>query len=189
MSTTAATGAEWIEVRIGDLDQMFNMMDPSPFHDRDLAPDAEKFIVGWARELPPDAPLRLRVRLDRAPSDPAAAEDLLRRAVDQHFRRRAVSSRWELRQLLRVGRRHLIVGVFGLAISLAASELMTMWAGDSPLGQLFANSLLIGGWVAMWRPLEIFLYDWWPIRADARLFDRLSAIPVTVVVGSAGEQR
>ena len=81
MSATAAPGTEWIEVRIGDLDQMFNMIDPSPFHDRDLAPDAEKFIVGWARELPLDAPLHLRVRLDRAPGTPAAAEDLLRRAV------------------------------------------------------------------------------------------------------------
>ena len=28
----------------------------------------------------------------------------------------------------------------------------------------------------MWRPLEIFLYDWWPIRAEGRLFDRLAAI-------------
>jgi hypothetical protein len=32
----------------------------------------------------------------------------------------------------------------------------------------------------MWRPLEVFLYDWWPIRAEARLFDRLSAMPVRI---------
>ena len=32
----------------------------------------------------------------------------------------------------------------------------------------------------MWRPLEIFLYDWWPIRAEARLFDRLSVMPVRI---------
>jgi hypothetical protein len=32
----------------------------------------------------------------------------------------------------------------------------------------------------MWRPLEIFLYDWWPIRAEARLYDRLSAMPVRI---------
>jgi hypothetical protein len=30
----------------------------------------------------------------------------------------------------------------------------------------------------MWRPLEVFLYDWWPIRADIRLFDRLANMPV-----------
>jgi hypothetical protein len=46
------------------------------------------------------------------------------------------------------------------------------------------ESLLIGGWVAMWRPLEVFLYDWWPIRAEARLFDRLSAMTVRVVQSS-----
>src|SRR6185436_19737102 len=36
------------------------------------------------------------------------------------------------------------------------------------------------GWVAMWRPLEVFLYDWWPIRADARLLQRLSTMPVRI---------
>jgi hypothetical protein len=32
----------------------------------------------------------------------------------------------------------------------------------------------------MWRPLEAFLYDWWPIRADARVFDRLAIMPVRI---------
>ena len=35
--------------------------------------------------------------------------------------------------------------------------------------------------MATWRPLEIFLYDWRPIRAEARLSDRLSAMPVRIV--------
>jgi hypothetical protein len=28
--------------------------------------------------------------------------------------------------------------------------------------------------------LEVFLYDWWPIRAEANLFDRLAAMPVQI---------
>jgi hypothetical protein len=32
----------------------------------------------------------------------------------------------------------------------------------------------------MWRPMEIFLYDWWPILAAAKLFDRLSSMPVGI---------
>jgi hypothetical protein len=32
----------------------------------------------------------------------------------------------------------------------------------------------------MWRPLEVFLYDWWPIRNEARLSDRLAAMPVRI---------
>ena len=45
---------------------------------------------------------------------------------------------------------------------------------------LIRESMAIGGWVAMWRPLEIFLYDWWPILAERKLFDRLSAAPVRI---------
>jgi hypothetical protein len=33
----------------------------------------------------------------------------------------------------------------------------------------------------MWRPLEIFLYDWWPILGQQRLYDRLSRIAVRIV--------
>ena len=32
----------------------------------------------------------------------------------------------------------------------------------------------------MWRPLEVFLYDWWPILGEARLLDRLSRMPVRI---------
>jgi hypothetical protein len=47
------------------------------------------------------------------------------------------------------------------------------------------ESLLIGGWVAMWRPMEIFLYDWWVIRGERRVYDRLSRMNVRVVCTGA----
>jgi hypothetical protein len=50
----------------------------------------------------------------------------------------------------------------------------------SRIGEILRESLTIGGWVSMWRPLEVFLYDWWPIRNEARLSDRLAAMPVRV---------
>ena len=34
-----------IEVKLTELNQLFNSMDPSPFHERDLDHDAEEFIV------------------------------------------------------------------------------------------------------------------------------------------------
>ena len=35
-----------IEVHVGELKQLFDAIDPSPFRDRDLDPKAEEFIVG-----------------------------------------------------------------------------------------------------------------------------------------------
>jgi hypothetical protein len=52
----------------------------------------------------------------------------------------------------------------------------------SEIGVLMREGMVIGGWVAMWRPLEIFLYDWWPIRAERRLFDRLAMMPVQIAL-------
>ena len=37
---------------------------------------------------------------------------------------------------------------------------------DTRFARMASESLLIGGWVAMWRPLEVFIYDWWPVRAE-----------------------
>jgi hypothetical protein len=51
---------------------------------------------------------------------------------------------------------------------------------DGGFAALVREGLLIGGWVAMWRPLEVFLYDWWPILGEARLFDRLGRMPVRI---------
>ena len=56
--------------------------------------------------------------------------------------------------------------------------------GERSVTPLIRESLLIVVWVAMWRPLEIFLYDWWPILGERRLHDRLSRIPVRIVFGS-----
>jgi len=35
------------------------------------------------------------------------------------------------------------------------------------------ESLTIVGWVAMWRPVEIFLYDWWPLVRRIRVYKNL----------------
>ncbi len=168
-----------IEVHVAELNQLFNAIDPAPFRQRDLDPDAEEFIVGWAREVPADAPLALLVHLDRPAGLPQEAA-ILREAIGAFFSQRAQVSRRRLRQLFKRGRTSFAIGVTFLAVSLITGDLVAELLGERRIGEILRESLLIGGWVAMWRPLEVFLYDWWPIRADARLADRLSAMPVRI---------
>ena len=173
-----APGSGVIEVRVAELRQLFNSIDPSPFRERDLDPRAEAFIVDWARELPHDAPLALLVHLERAcgPADEAA---MLADAIHEYFAQRALGSRRELRELFRRGRISLAIAVVFLAVALAASDLIGS-ISERRFAAVFREGLLIGGWVAMWRPLEVFLYHWWPIRAEARLSERLSTMPVSI---------
>ena len=173
-----ANGTQVIEVRVAELRQLFNAIDPSPFRERDLDPRAEDFIVDWARDLPRDAPLALRVHLARAPgrADEAAR---LGEAVHEFFKARAETSRRSLRDLFRRGRISFVIALAFLGVALTISDLIGS-ISESGFTAVLREGFLIGGWVAMWRPLEVFLYDWWPILGDVRLLDRLSTMPVRI---------
>ena len=169
-----------IEVHVSELQQLFNSLDPTPFRKRDLDPKAEEFIAEWAREIHGERPLGLLVHVDRLSEHPDAPATVMD-AVREYFAARAEATRRRLRLLFRVGRTSLVIGVVFLAVSIVAGNLVEEMLEHTRFAGIASESLLIGGWVAMWRPLEIFLYDWWPIRAEARLFDRLSAMTVQVV--------
>lgn len=168
-----------VEVHVSDLKELFNSFDPTPFHKRDLDPAAEEFIAGWARDLPAGVPLGLLVHADRI-DESSEAPDSVQTAVRDHFSRRAGDIRRKLRLLFRNGRIALVIGLAVVAGSVVIGDLIESMLAERRIGNVIRESLLIGGWVAMWKPLEVFLYDWWPIRAEARLFDRLSAMTVQV---------
>ena len=168
-----------IEVRVAELRQLFHSNDPSPFRERDLDPAAERFIVDWGRELPADAHLALVVHLER---DAGRADEavILREAIREFFGQREIAARRALRDLFRRGRISLAIALAFLTSSILVGDWVAGFFAESRLAQVFREGLLIGGWVAMWRPIEVFLYDWWPIRAEARLFFRLSSMPVRI---------
>lgn len=164
-----------IELRLRDLAQLFNSLDPSPFVDRDIDAAAEEFIVGWARELHAPHEFDLRLHLAAPPAADRAAG--VEQAVRHYFASRAAVKDRELRLLWRRGRSSLAIGLGFLAVCFGLAE-----AGRALLpGQLAALTelgLQIVGWVAMWRPLEIYLYDWWPVRGDRNLLRRLARMTV-----------
>ena len=168
-----------IEIRVAELRQLFNAIDPSPFRQRDLDPRAEEFIVDWASDLPADRPWGLVVHLDR-PAGRADEAEALREAIHEYFGQRVVASRRRLRELFHRGRISLVIALAFLTASIAVGDAVAGYLGDGRLGEVIREGFLIGGWVAMWRPLEVFLYDWWPIRAEGRLLQRLSTMPVRI---------
>jgi hypothetical protein len=171
-----------IEIRITELRQLFNAIDPSPFRQRDLDPRAEEFIVDWASDLPADKPWGLVVHLDR-PAGRADEAVALREAIHEYFGQRALASTRRLRALFHRGRISLVIALAFLTASIAIGDAVAGYLDDSRLGGIVREGFLIGGWVAMWRPLEVFLYDWWPIRAEGHLLQRLSTMPVRIDYG------
>jgi len=167
-----------IEVFVNTIEQLFNSMDPSPFPERDLDHDAEEFIVSWAQEFPRKDPISLVVHVNKLPGHGDVQRDV-ETAIHHYFAYRANINRLEFRHLLKQGRISLMIGLLFLGACLLISELLLRRSGGTLL-IVFRESLTIAGWVAMWRPMQIFLYEWWPLRRMGRLFEKLSRMHVEV---------
>lgn len=177
------TTNDTITVRVYELRQLFNSIDPSPFRERDLDPDCEEFIVSWAREMPPDRALRVEVRIDgdQAPSELVAA---VPPAVRRHFAREATLKDLRRRHIAREGRLSLMIGVVVLVLCSSAATLIPV-ATLGTAGGVLREGLIIAGWVVMWHPLEVLLYGLWPVVRERRLLERLAAADVQVSMRGA----
>jgi hypothetical protein len=173
-----------INLKLRELAQLFNSMDPSPFLDRDLDHDAEEYIVSWAREYPGAHGFDLVVHLSTAPEPQRATE--VESAVRHYFATRAEIKRREFRLLLRRGHASLTIGLLFLTTCLFLSSLSDR-VGYEPVERIVREGLIIAGWVSMWRPLEIYLYDWWPLRTDWQILERLAHMRVRLLPHGASE--
>lgn len=166
-----------IEVRIETLDQLFNSMDPAPFHSKHLDPDAEEYILAAARRFPMDEPLRLVVHMEDGGR--AKPEGLVDEAVRNFFTWRAERTQRELRALLATGRTTLLIGLAFMGSCVTAAQVMPPLGGET-VSSILREGLVITGWVAMWRPIQTFLYDWWPLARQRKVFLKLAAMEVDV---------
>lgn len=167
-----------LRISLRNVRQLFNSMDPSPFYERDLDDNAERYLVSWVQETHRDEPLKLTLHLDEIPPEGMdLALKSITESIHHYFAERERLTHLEFRRLLRQGRTSLAIGVTFLVACLGAAEILaTTTQGVFP--GLLRESLTIAGWVAMWRPLEIYLYEWWPVRRQAQMFHRMSLMPV-----------
>ncbi|MBM3548667.1 MAG: hypothetical protein FJX54_17105 [Alphaproteobacteria bacterium] len=170
-------GVALIELRLQTLDQLFNVFDPSPFHRKDLDGDAENYIVGALRELGP-RPARLVLHL---PREVAVAEDAshVGEAIRNYFAYQTQITARDLRLELRRGRDSLAIGLLFLAGCQLLRQVLLSF-GEGPVQTVLGEGLLIAGWVALWRPIEIYLYEWWPYRRRLQVYRRLAEIDVAI---------
>jgi len=178
-----------VQLRLHELNQLFNMMDPSPFIDKDLDADAETFIEGWALEFPVNTPITLVVHLEQPPilggPDPRRFTEL---AVRNFFQSKADTARREFRQLMSTGQISLIIGVVFMALCLTLSKGIAQAFPLSTTAEWLREGLAVGCWVAMWKPIDIYLYGWWPVLRHMRIYQKMSRLRVELKVKGAAPQ-
>jgi hypothetical protein len=167
-----------IEIRLREIRQLFHTLDPAPFREKDLDEDAEDYLIEACREAGSRRPLRLIVYLPAAEADSDAARSLPE-ALHNYFAYREHQARADMLHLIRHGAASFAIGILFLFACLALRRALIVSALLLD-PTLIVEGLLILGSVAMWRPAEVLLYDWWPIASRRALLRRLAAIPVEV---------
>lgn len=170
-----------LELRVRELQQLFNSLDPTPFLNKDLDHACEAFIESWALSLPHDSRLHITVHLEQLDGTAAEAGDLVAEAVHNYYGYKVGLVRAELRQLLRMGRTSLAIGLSFVAACLLLAEAFASLV-PGPTAKIVRESLTIIGWVALWRPVQIFLYDWWPLTGRIKVFENLRFARVSAIL-------
>lgn len=163
-----------VELKLKSLSQIYNSFDPSPFYVRDLDDDAAKYIEEAMKELSSHEQVKLVIHVQEEAGETDRVQ--LVEALHHYFSYRVRATRLLLKEKLRFGRISLLIGLLFVAFCFEISALLKPEAGT--FSQMAWEGLIIIGWVMLWRPLEIFLYDWWPLIGSIRLYNRLENIPV-----------
>ena len=168
-----------LDLHVREIHQLFNSLDPAPFLNKDLDRTCEAYIESWALALPHESRLHLAIRVEQLDSAVQASE-LMSEAIHNYYGYKAELARSDFRQLMRQGRMSLAIGLSFVCVCLLLAEAASL-AITGPPGTIVRESLTIIGWVAMWRPIQIFLYDWWPLTGRIKVLDNLRFARVTVV--------
>ena len=166
-----------IGLRIRTLAQLFDVLDPAPLQERALERNAETYIVASAATYRPTEPMRLLVHL---PESLRVHTTEATNAIHEHFRRTHAQGE-------RNFRRRLLIGGFTLAVALAvlAGNVVLRSLLRDVEGRMLAEGLeeglLILGWVLMWRPIDILLFEHWESHLGHATLRRLATIPIEFV--------
>jgi hypothetical protein len=165
-----------IELRIDRLEQLFDSLDPAPFHAKALDPNADAYLRESAGEHASLHDLSISIH------GPAALENSLNdiaSGIHAHYTLVSQQAERRHRRRRRVGRIALISGSIILMLALFLRSWIKTIGGS--VGEVMAEGLLILAWVALWRPIETIGVDSWESREERRLLSALSKVPVRFV--------
>jgi hypothetical protein len=175
-------GKTCIDIKLRTAHQLFDGRDPAPFRERDLDEDAVEYLLGAVQELPAKEEIRIVFWMTEEPPQQVPDETVIE-AVRAYFGYEVARLQRRLREHVRQGQITLAVGLTALTVFLVLAE-AALWLPASTFRQVLREGLVITGWVALWRPIEVLLYDWRPLVRQRRLCERVVGAEIAVEKGS-----
>lgn len=165
-----------LRIRVSSMEGLFDSKDPRDIPERNLNFEWLEYIFEVMNDKSHQGAINLEVMIKEI----GLEWDLetLPEVLQVEFRNYDTLLKRRLRDNFRLGRTSLAIALITLAVFILLSEL----AHHVHVGvfqRAFEEGFLIIGWVALWRPVEILLYDWWPIYDRRRKITRILAGTIT----------
>jgi hypothetical protein len=170
-------GKPSVELKLRTPRQLFDERDPAPFRDRDLDDDAARYIHASFRELDDHKNARLSLYFESL-GELAETPEEIERAIHAFYRFEAEAKRRELKDMVRHGFISLGIGLVFLFVCTAIAQATK--SSENFLATMLHEGSFVVWWVSMWKPISIFLYEWWPIKESMDTYDLLAKIQVDI---------
>ncbi|MGD9638461.1 MAG: hypothetical protein AB7U85_05325 [Alphaproteobacteria bacterium] len=169
-------GVNLIEISLSTMAELFNPIDPSPLNKKDLEIDVEDYIVTGIKDFPLKSAVNVIIYL---PDDEIEenTSSQINGALNNFFAYRAWSTRNSLRTMFKDARISLVFGILTLSTAISCKTILMKFSSEA-WAQAISESLVVAGWVAMWHPIQKFLYEWWPLRKNLRVYEKLTKVKV-----------
>ncbi len=173
-------GVSVIILELNEVDQLLIKPNSLFYGKRMLSPDAEEVIIEEAAIASSNDHIHLKIHLHK---DEINRKDEISTAIHQHFTYRRKKSERQLKKVLQLGWRSLLISIVFLSLIVSLTLVIIKLLPEGGLSLTFREILIILGWVALWRPADLLLYEWRPFKREVNLFRKLEQCKVEIVTG------
>jgi len=144
-----------------------------------LHPDVEEFIIQETEKLQPNPESEITIEILEKTS---FSVNEITSVIHRHFENKRESEKRKIHNALKLGAKSLLIAFVFLIIMFLLTRILLNIVPENSLLINLKELFIILGWVALWRPAELLLYEWRPFKRNANLFGRLAQCKVSVVV-------
>lgn len=171
-------GKRWIEVRIKSSQQLFDARDPAPFRERDLDDDFVEYIVSSVKEFSISTPLKIVIYVEENEIKDLP-KDSIREAIRSYFSYKIDLQRGDLKTFIKRAQLFLLIGFLVLSSCIGIAQSLKIPSPPGAIG-ILREGIVIFGWVSIWKPIELILFDWYPLFEKIRLYKKLLAMEIDI---------
>lgn len=171
-------GKRWIEVRVKSAMQLFDARDPAPFHDRDLDDDFVEYIVSSVREFSMASTLKIVIYVEEVETNDLPS-DSIREAIRSYFAYRIDLQRGDLKNFVKRAQLYLFIGLVILISCISVAQSLAIPSPPGPIG-ILREGIVIFGWVSIWKPIELILFDWYPLFEKLRFYKKILGTEIDI---------